>query len=70
MRIRAGAFHQVRYEYSHHVVADCVSFATAFFAPSLIPCVAPPFQIEPAAPGFDLVLPESKLMRLLLLSTN
>ena len=40
-----------------HVVADCVSFATTFYKKSsLIHSVAPPFQIEPAALGFDLVL--------------
>ena len=41
----------------HHVVADFVSFAAAFLyeTPSLIHFVAPPFQIKPAALGFDLV---------------
>ena len=41
-----------------HVVADFVSFATTFYfkKSSLIHSVAPPFQIEPAALGFDLVL--------------
>ena len=42
----------------HHVVADFVSFATAFSfskqPPSLIHSAAPPFQIEPASLGFDL----------------
>ena len=34
-----------------HIVRDDVSFKT----PSLAHFVAPPFQIEPAPPGFDLV---------------
>ena len=39
-----------------HVVADFISFATTFYfkKSSLIHSVAPPFQIEPAALGFDL----------------
>ena len=41
-----------------NVVADYVSFATAFSfskqTPSLIHSVAPPFQIEPTPLGFDL----------------
>ena len=40
-----------------HVVADFVSFATTFYLKksSRIHSVAPPFQIEPAALGFDSV---------------
>ena len=43
---------------AHHVVADFISFATTFYfkKSSLIHSVAPPFQIEPASLGFDLVL--------------
>ena len=45
---------------AHHVVADFISFATTFSfskqASSLTHSVAPPFQIEPAALGFDSVL--------------
>ena len=43
--------------HSDHVVADFVSFATTFLfkKSSLIHYVAPPFQIEPAVLGFDLV---------------
>ena len=44
--------------FPHHVVADFVSFATAFSfskqTPSLIHSVAPPFQIGPASLGSDL----------------
>ena len=42
---------------AHHVVADFISFATTFYfkKSSLIHSVAPPFQIEPASLGFDLV---------------
>ena len=40
----------------HHVVADCISFATTFLQKSsLTHSVAPPLQTEPAALGFGLV---------------
>lgn len=43
--------------YPHHVVADCISFATTFLQKSsLTHSVAPPLQTEPAALGFGLVL--------------
>jgi hypothetical protein len=41
-----------------HVVASCISLATTFYAlhqkSSRAHFAAPPFQIEPAALGFDL----------------
>ena len=41
----------------HHVVADCISFATTFLqTSSLTHSVAPPLQTEPATLGFGLVL--------------
>ena len=41
----------------HHVVADCISFATTFLQKSsLTHSVAPPLQTELAARGFGLVL--------------
>ena len=50
---------QVKSLRSDHVVADCVSFATTFYASqqksSLTRSVAPPLQIEAALLGFDLV---------------
>ena len=42
--------------HSDHVAADGISFAATFLQKSpLIHSVAAPFQIEPAALGFDLV---------------
>ena len=56
---RAAAHGGFKSPLSHHVVADFVSFATTFSftqkTSSLIHSVAPPFQIEPASLGFDLV---------------
>ena len=41
----------------HHVVADCISFATTFLqTSSRTHSVAPPLQTEPATLGFGLVL--------------
>ena len=46
-----------------HVVADFVSFATAFFTPSLIHFVTPPFQSHPAGLGFFAVSEEITALR-------
>ena len=39
-----------------HVGASCISLAPTFLKSERAHCAAPPFQIEPASLGFDLVL--------------
>ena len=51
----ASAAAEVDSHHPLHVVADFVSFATTFFASSLIHFVAPPFKIKTARPLLGLV---------------